>query len=142
MVKYGMLVAAVALMLGADDAKKGSGSEDLQKLQGVWIATSFEANGDKVPPDEVKKVKLTIKDNKWVLDRPDGTNQGTIKLDGSKNPKTFDAALEDSSDSVPGIYEFKDGVLKMCWTNPGGDRPTNFKSEEGKTVATYKKKTD
>src|SRR5262249_18708418 len=140
--KYGILFVAVGLLLGADDAKKGSGTEELKNLQGVWVAVSFEANGDKVPADEVKKIKLTVKDNKWVLERGDGTNQGTIKLDASKNPKQFDAALEDSADSVPGIYELKDGTLKMCWSNPGGERPTSFKNEEGKTVATYKKKAD
>lgn len=140
--RYGILFVAVALMLGADDAKKNSGKEDLQKLQGVWAAVSFETNGDKVPEEDAKKIKLTVKDNKWVLERPDGTNQGTIKLDPSKNPKQFDAALEDSSESVPGIYELKDGTLKMCWCNPGGDRPTAFKNEEGKTVATYKKNAD
>jgi uncharacterized protein (TIGR03067 family) len=139
MQRYGVLFVAVALMLGADEAKKGSSAEELKSLQGVWTAVSFEANGEKVPEEDAKKIKLTVKENKWVLERGDGTNQGTIKLDASKNPKQFDAALEDSSDSVLGIYEVKDGTLKMCWSNPGGDRPTTFKNEEGKTVATYKK---
>jgi uncharacterized protein (TIGR03067 family) len=139
MQRYAILFVAVALMLGADEAKKGSGADELKSLQGVWSAVTFEANGEKVPEDDAKKIKLTIKESKWVLERPDGTNQGTIKLDPSKSPKHFDAALEDSGDSVPGIYELKDGTLKMCWTAPGGERPTSFKSEEGKTIATYKK---
>jgi len=137
--RYGILFVAVALLLGADEAKKGSSTEELKNLQGTWMALTFEANGEKVPAEDAKKIKLTIKDNKWTLERSDGTNQGTIKLDPAKDPKQFDAVLEDSSDTVPGIYELKDGTLKMCWSNPGGDRPTTFKNEEGKTVASYKK---
>jgi len=138
MLKYAFLFVAVGLLLGADEAKKDSGAEELKNLQGAWTALTFGANGEKVPEEDAKKIKLTIKDNKWVLERGEGTNQGTIKLDPSKNPKQFDAAL-DEGDSVPGIYELKDGTLTMCWTNPGGERPTSFKNEEGKTVATYKK---
>ncbi len=137
--RYGILFVAVGLMLGADEAKKGSGAEELKKLQGAWSVVTLEANGEKVPEEDAKKMKLTVKDNKWVMERGDGTIQGTIKLDPSKNPKQFDAALEDSGDTALGIYEFKEGTLRMCWTNPGGERPTSFKNEEGKTVATYKK---
>ncbi len=138
MLKYGILIVAAGLMLGADEAKKDT-SKELKQLQGVWVAVTFESNGEKAPAEDAKKIKLTVKDNKWSLERSEGTNQGTIKIDGSKNPMQFDAALEDSGESVPGIFEIKEGVLKMCWTNPGGDRPTAFKGDEGKTLATFKK---
>jgi uncharacterized protein (TIGR03067 family) len=137
--RYKILLIAIGLMLGADDSKKDSGADELKKLQGQWTVESLEANGEKLPADEAKKMKLTIKDNNWTLDRGDDTTKGTIKLAPTKNPKEFDALLEGSSDAVLGLYEIKGDTLKMCWTNPGGERPSAFKGDDGKTLVVYKK---
>jgi uncharacterized protein (TIGR03067 family) len=132
-------LVAVGLLLGADEPKKNSGTEELKKIQGQWTVESLEANGEKLPADEAKKMKLTIKDENWTLDRGDDTTKGTIKLAPSKNPKEFDAMIEGSGDAVLGLYELKGDTLKMCWTSPGGERPTAFKGDDGKTLVFYKK---
>jgi len=62
-----------------------------------------------------------------------------VKLDPSKNPKEFEAVLEGSDEKVLGLYEAEGDTLKMCWTNPGGERPTAFSGGEGKTLVVYKK---
>jgi uncharacterized protein (TIGR03067 family) len=136
---YGILFMALGLVIGAEDNKKDSGQGDVKMLQGSWTVVSFEANGEKVPEDVAKKMKLTVKDKDWTLERGDQTNKGTITLDPSKKPKAFDAMLEGSGETVHGIYEFKGDTLTMCWSAPDNERPTAFKGDDGKTLVVYKK---
>ncbi len=137
--RFGMLLVTIVLVTGAEDKTKGAGKAELSKFQGVWTAVSFEANGEKAPEDAVKKIKFTVKDHNWKLERGDNTNNGTLTLDPSKSPKEFDAALEDGGQVVLGLYEIKGDTLKMCWSAPGGDRPAALKADEGKTLAVFKK---
>jgi len=137
--RYGILLVTVGLLMGAQDNKKDASKAELKKLQGTWTVVSLEGNGEKVPEETTKKMKFIVKDNNWTLDRGDDSIKGTVKLNPSKNPKEFDAELEESGDKVLGLYEFKGDTVKMCWTNPGGERPAAFSGGEGKTLVVYKK---
>jgi uncharacterized protein (TIGR03067 family) len=135
---YGVLFVAAGFLMGAGNNQTDSGQDELKMLQGTWTVVSFEANSEKAPEEIAKKMKLTVKGNNWVLERGGKTNNGTIKLDPSKNPNAFEAVLEDG-DVVLGIYEIKGDALTMCWAGSNKERPAAFKSDAGKTLIVYKK---
>jgi hypothetical protein len=65
---HAALVMAFRLLFvgdGGDAAVK----KDLQKFQGNWILVSAERDGKQMPQEEVKKIKLAIQANKFVLQR-------------------------------------------------------------------------
>jgi hypothetical protein len=57
-----LLVAAIVLLLGADDAKK-----DTERLQGTWTVVGAEREGRKAPEEFVKNAKIIIKDDTLVI---------------------------------------------------------------------------
>jgi uncharacterized protein (TIGR03067 family) len=140
-------IVAAGLMVAADDAKKKkegldeASKADLKKLQGEWVAIAMEENGEKRPEDGLKKVKLTLKGDQWTFQREDDMLSGTIKLDATKKPKNSDATVEGSGDTVLGIYEIDGDTWKLCYSNPGGERPTDFtaKADSGRTLIVMKR---
>ena len=115
-----------------DDAVK----QEMKKLQGNWVRIYVEADGKK--SEDGKKepgqaITLTINGDKY-----DGE---TFKLDPAKNPKHINVSTVDDKGkaiALPGIYELKGDVLKLCFPFPFegkfdkiGKRPTEFGSKPG-----------
>lgn len=131
-----LLGLAVGLLIAAD-AKDDAAKKDLDKLQGTWILVSAERDGKKLPQEEVKKTKITFKDDTFVF--PDasgiGTSQrGIIKVDPSKTPKWMDSkATNDAAkgELSLGIYEIEGDDYKVCFAPPGKERPKEFSSKPG-----------
>jgi uncharacterized protein (TIGR03067 family) len=107
---------------------------DKEKLQGTWIAESFEEGGKKAPEEEVKsrntqvifagdKVTLPIKGEGKAFD---------YKLDQEKKPKEIDV-LHEKGKTAKGIYQVKGDTLELCLDKGDGERPTEFASKEGTT---------
>jgi uncharacterized protein (TIGR03067 family) len=59
------------------------------------------------------------------------TIECTFTIDPSKSPKWIDVTRTEDKVACPGIYELKDGTLKVFLGTPGGKRPTEFKTKEG-----------
>jgi uncharacterized protein (TIGR03067 family) len=135
--------AVLAIGLGlasraADDAS-GDTKKDMDKFQGEWMVASSERNGEKVPEDEVKSLRRTVKGDEFTVTRDGETLiKGKFKLDATKKPKTIDIALEMGGDPVLGIYEIDVDSYKVCYTQPGQERPKEFSSKEA-TLATWKR---
>lgn len=84
---HALTILTVGLLVAAESPKGDAAKKDLAKLQGTWILLSAERDGKKLPEAEVKKTKITFKDD--AFDFPDasgiGTSKtGTIKVDPSK----------------------------------------------------------
>jgi hypothetical protein len=63
---FGLLATMIAVVFAADsgdDAVK----KDLQLFQGNWQFISLERDGKKIPPEEAKKLTLTIQGDRFVL---------------------------------------------------------------------------
>jgi len=114
-----------------DDAKH----PDLVAMQGEWGCTLNIRNGQRQPEEVVETLFRDIKDDVVTISLYDRVLQkGKLKLNPNTTPKQIDVtALEGpAKDKVsPGIYEIKDGVLRICSAQPGKDRPTAFESKEG-----------
>lgn len=113
----------------ADDAGK-----ELEKFAGEWVAEAVEREGRQLSEGEVKKVRLTVKGEKYTFRMGDQVIEGTHKLDPSKTPKQIDAVRTkgpDAGKTLRGIYELDDTTYRVCFAAPDKDRPTKFSSKEG-----------
>jgi len=60
--------------------------------------------------------------------------KGTFKIDASKKPKTIDlqaAGAVAKGQPILGIYDFAGDTWKICYANPGKERPKEFTAKEG-----------
>jgi uncharacterized protein (TIGR03067 family) len=130
-----VLIVAAALLVAAkttDGAKK-----DLDKMQGTWQVTLHEEEGKRMTAEQNKKanVKLIIKDDKFTMYfGKQLAGKGTIKLDPSKKPRVIDATMTSGpakGKTMPGIYEFQGGQMKVCFAHPGTKRPNDFTAKKG-----------
>jgi uncharacterized protein (TIGR03067 family) len=78
--------------------------------------------------------RLTRGDVTSVVAGPQVFLKARFKLDSATNPKRIDymnlAGLV-AGKPQEGIFEFVDGVLKICVSAPGKPRPTDFSSRKG-----------
>jgi len=115
------------------------GKEDAKKIQGVWVMTAFEKDGNKVPaPAEFKlkigadKIEPVGQDDPADYKLGVAKGLGTIDIVGSKGAE--------KGKTVKGIYELKGDELKICMpSGPEGERPTEFTSKNGAGILYLKR---
>jgi uncharacterized protein (TIGR03067 family) len=109
---------------------------EVKKLQGTWVRLYVVADGKKTVDGKKapgKEITLTIKGGSY------GGEKFTV--DPAKSPKHIDVTTADGKGgaaTLPGIYELKDGVLKLCFPFPFegktdglGKRPAGFTIKAG-----------
>jgi uncharacterized protein (TIGR03067 family) len=125
----GLLV--VSLLLAADDTQKAD--KAAKQIEGVWQAVSLEQDGNK--NDEANNFTVKIEDGKYEAKMgEETTSKGELKLDPTKKPHAMDIMVEEGANSGQtqlGIYEVKDGNLKICFAQADKPRPTEFSAKEG-----------
>ena len=125
--------------LSGDSAKRS----DLQLMQGKWLPVELIANGKTIEADVLNAIKVTIHENTYKTERPNGVDEGTFKLDESTTPKTMNLT-SDSGTDIPAIYEISDDTFKACYAISNASKPTEFKSAEDSNhiLVTYKRKSE
>jgi uncharacterized protein (TIGR03067 family) len=127
---YSHLLTTILVL--AAPAPAADGKKDAEKIQGTWTILSMERGGEKGPEDKIKNTKVVITDGLMTIKDPMREERANFKLDPAKNPKTIDFTPEKGKEGVvEGIYELKGDTLKLCFTKPGGTRPTEFASKAG-----------
>lgn len=129
---------AAFLLLGraatADD-------KDLDKLKGKWTVLSVERDGKEL--ENFKDGTREIDSDKYTLTPKSGAkHSGTFKVDSGKKPKTMDMVPDGGQykgKTLQGIYEIDGDTLKICFAEPGKDRPTEFTSKGGQVLAVHKR---
>ncbi len=116
----GLAVTLLAAAGRADEPKKDAG-----KLEGTWVVTSSEDNGQKVAREVGDKVVITA--DTITLMSGDKKESIGYKVDPSKAPKWID--LTGGKKTYPGIYELDGDTLKLCWPESGTERATKFESK-------------
>ena len=136
------LLAVGCFLLATNAAQDDLAKKEISSLQGIWQSVSREEDGEAMPEEKVKANKLTIKDNKWTFD--DGIGQPgavevTVKLNPSKKPKELAATpvLDKEGKDFHGIYSIEGDTLKICVTEPGAKRPTEFKGGKGVVLIVF-----
>ncbi|HXG10950.1 MAG TPA: TIGR03067 domain-containing protein [Gemmataceae bacterium] len=140
-----LLVLIVGLVLAAAQPKEEV-KRDLEKLQGTWIVASLIADGKEVPAEDLKDLRVVIKDNTYTLYVKDKVfEEGTFTIDPTKKPKTIDSTPTSGPNKGKkslGIYEIEGDTLKMASGPAGKDqRPKEFASKPGTEdeLAVYKR---
>ena len=113
---------------------------DLDRLQGLWGATSQIIDGAVVERDWVQDM-IHYMITAHELDVISGTeiDHAKFRLDANKTPKTIDIHHEDGTIEL-GIYEVKANSLVICSAKPGmPERPTSLESQQGsgRTLTTF-----
>jgi uncharacterized protein (TIGR03067 family) len=137
------LLALAASVHSQDDAAK----KDLKGMEGTWDVALVENDGKKVD-DEKKQaaIKLVVKNAKYTIYfQGKKLATGQIKLDATKKPRQIDAIAEDGptkGKAMKGVYELKGDEMRVCFAQPGGERPTEFRTREGtqQVLITYKRR--
>ena len=121
--------------------------KELENLEGTWQYESMQVGGD--PPfggiKEIAKMTLAIKGDIYTIKSQDKVlGLMVLKIDPGKSPKTIDLTVSDGADkgkTVPGIYHFEEDSLKICVSNTGYKRPTEFSSNSvnGHILITFKR---
>lgn len=137
----GLVVTAAALTQDAADA-------DLKKLQGEWIMTSLEYNGQPSPEENVKRFRRKVEGAKYTVTITKGddvqTVKGSFKLNSTKKPKELDVTTKDKDGNeitILGIYELDGDTHKVCMAPKDEPRPTDYTSTEGsgRTLIVWKR---
>jgi uncharacterized protein (TIGR03067 family) len=87
---------------------------------------AIEVNGAAEKPNEslvITGTEYYIKSGKRGID-------ARLSIDPNQTPRRIDVALPHNV-AWTGIYELKDGKLKVCFDNAGKERPAEFKTKEG-----------
>jgi uncharacterized protein (TIGR03067 family) len=128
-----VLLFAASLALAAD-------AKD-EALEGKWKIVSVERDGKAVDmwTDGVR----TMKDGKYEL-KPktgDAVTGGYKVVDAKAKLKTIDFTPDGGQfkgKTLLGIYAIDGDTLKICFAEPGKDRPTEFTSK-GSVLAVHKR---
>jgi uncharacterized protein (TIGR03067 family) len=104
-------------------------------IEGTWKLISGEQEGHDEPEDVIKLSKLEIAGDQHTVSIGDAVMRGTHKLDTSQDPMTIDSmdsAGRFKNVSLKGIFKLEDDVFSVCFGKPGGSRPTEFTTRDGK----------
>ena len=152
MSRYAVAVLAIVSLFAAvrspaaDDANDEAVAKDLRAFKGTWRLSSKEVDGKKFSEEEIKDVIATNdgSGNISVRRGDKEINEGTVKLDPTKEPKTVDVTFtggERQGQKVLGIYEIESNFFRVCVARAGDERPSEFsaKAGSGHTLIVYKR---
>jgi uncharacterized protein (TIGR03067 family) len=123
------LVLLGMTLVSASVAVGGDAKADLKKFAGTWAVESARERGKDVPEEKIKKVTVTFAGDKFTLSfEGKRDDEGTFTIDPGKKPRHID--LNAKGKSIPGVYAFEGGRLKICFSE-GGERPPGFDTAKG-----------
>ncbi len=128
------MILAVGMCLAADDPKDDAAKKELDMLQGTWTTLSIEEDGKALPAEKLKGSEMVIKGDKYTFKLGDMSEEGTLKLDPAKKPKTVDISItsgQDKGKKQLGLYELSAESFKLCVTRPELERPKGIAAKEG-----------
>ena len=140
-----MRLACVCLLAGgvvlpAPAAEPDAAAKDRKAFQGEWAVEALEYNGKDLK--DKYNISFHCKDDVLTVQGDGAVRKEyaklTFKLDPSTTPKCVDLTVAggvQKDAKLEGIYELKGDELRLCVKVFGGDRPTEFKSPAGASIA-------
>jgi uncharacterized protein (TIGR03067 family) len=133
-------VALAALPARADEAD----AKDLKLLAGKWSVEALSTEGDDVPKKYLKGALLTIKGDRYILDRADGEKpqEWVIILGPNRATKRFHLTRPgETKPAKVGLYELKGDTLRVavCGVKRKAGPPKSLKPDLSVSNATIKR---
>jgi uncharacterized protein (TIGR03067 family) len=105
---------------------------ELKKLEGTWKVTSVINEGAEVPEKQLENLKVAIAGDQVTIKIEGKDEMLRLTIDPTRKPVTVDLCPEDKTDeAVKGIYQLDKDTLKVCFTQPGSERPREIDSKKG-----------
>jgi uncharacterized protein (TIGR03067 family) len=133
------LVIGFGLLVATAKAEDKPAKGDKEKIQGTWALVSGEHDGQPIPEEAAKNIKLVFAGDKFTLHNNDRKTEGTFTLGPDKKPKEIDVDL--GGGAAKGIYQLDGDALKIAHGKVGDPRPKEFpkKAGDGLSVAVFKR---
>jgi uncharacterized protein (TIGR03067 family) len=132
--RNGLIVVAGALLLAGPLGAQESAKDELAKLQGAWKIVTHERDGKPVATD--KNARVVMNGNKFVTKAGDKVlREGTLKLDPAQKPPAIDVTYTEGpfkGQTLKGVYELDGDSWKICYGEPGEERPKQIPARAGK----------
>jgi uncharacterized protein (TIGR03067 family) len=142
MLACSMIVLSLSSIARSQDDDKAK--KDRTDMNGTWVPSAAELDGEKLPADVIKSIKLVVKDEKYTVTVGESVDEGTVTLDTSSDPRGMEikgTKGPNMGKTIPAIYELKDDTLKVCYDLNEKKRPAEFKTTAGTNhyLVTYKR---
>ena len=114
-------------MVNGEDSKV-----ELAKFNGTWELLSVITDGKETPPENLKSVRVVIKDGKHTvfIGQTVVAKEIPFTIDVSRGPKTMVDTLPDGK-TIKGIFKLEGETLTSCVSAADQDFPTEFSSKPG-----------
>ncbi len=143
-------LAALCLLLSPLAAHAFPGADERvqreeERLAGTWLVVSVEADGQAVPAQHFRGLKMTFRAGKFTAQKGQGERQeGAYKLDPSKSPKQIDISRKDgpaAGRNQVAVYSLAGNTLKICSGGSAKDRPDGFdtRGQAGRVLMTLRR---
>lgn len=118
----------------AADGFRDTAGDETSELDGTWVVESVLRDPREDNPGEGIGLRIILSGEKVVAqlpgnEKPLGT--ATTRRDPTQNPKALDFLINGEETIVRAIYEAEDDTLRVCWSPPGKERPTELASNPG-----------
>ena len=142
MLALSMMVLSLSSVARSQDDDKAK--KDKTDMQGTWVPSAAELDGEKLPDEAITSIKLVVKDDKYTVTVGDAVDEGTVTLDASSDPRGMEikgTKGPNEGTTIPAIYELKDDTLRVCYDLNKKKRPSEFKTKSGTNhyLVTYKR---
>jgi uncharacterized protein (TIGR03067 family) len=124
------LVALAPALADDKDKEKADEGKIKEKLLGTWKFVEGERGGEAPPEDFARSFKLEFKkEGKFTVTLPNTELEGDFVID--VKPKLWEIEFKLQEGDRKAIFKLDGEKLKLCVSEPGGERPTEFASKEG-----------
>ncbi len=131
---------ALALAVAAGDA---AFTPEYKKAEGTWAVTAMSMNGEEIPEDGYKDLRMVLKGRKVsAYSGKDLIAEGAYRVVGTKGKLVrFDLMMSvgpDTGKTFPALNEWADeDTIRTCVGQPGKPRPAAVGTEKGDRRAVF-----
>jgi uncharacterized protein (TIGR03067 family) len=113
-------------------------ADDLEKLQGNWHVATLELDGLDMPAEPFEGAMIVIENNNFTSLNMGATYEGTIEIDQTTDPKSFDMLFTGGHAAGTrnlGIYKLNRDRWTICVATRGDGRPERFATKPDSGLA-------
>jgi uncharacterized protein (TIGR03067 family) len=108
--------------------------EQLRALEGMWVFTHLEIDGNAVPPSVMGASRLLIDGDRFRTESPEATYEGVFNINVEAQPHEIDIefiAGPETGNWNFGIFRLAGDQFELCLDLNGQPRPTEFCTSPG-----------